>query len=217
MDSPQLNLMVGSDGKARCAWGGMDGDEQYQRYHDTEWGRPISGEPATMERELFERLSLEAFQSGLSWLTILRKRDAFRAAFKNFDPVAVANFGEDDFERLMNNVGIVRNRLKIRATMGNAKALLALPEDTTLASLLASHAPQTSRMPDEPIAAQTPESARLAKALKKLGFSFVGPTTAYAMMQAVGVVNDHQPGCWLAADPAAGAATDVAGADAADA
>lgn len=191
--------MASSDGKVRCAWGGMEGDEQYQRYHDTEWGRAVSGDPESVERELFERLSLEAFQSGLSWLTILRKREAFRDAFNNFDPVAVAAFDETDFARLMNDSGIVRNRLKIRATMGNAKALLSLPEDTTLASLLSDHAPQTPRPPEEPVASHTPESAQLAKTLKKLGFSFVGPTTAYAMMQAVGVVNDHQPGCWLAA------------------
>ncbi|MHA7176830.1 DNA-3-methyladenine glycosylase I [Arthrobacter sp. Sr24] len=191
--------MASSDGKVRCAWGGMEGDEQYQRYHDTEWGRAVSGDPESVERELFERLSLEAFQSGLSWLTILRKREAFRDAFNNFDPVAVAAFDETDFARLMNDSGIVRNRLKIRATMGNAKALLSLPEGTTLASLLSDHAPQTPRLPEEPVASHTPESAQLAKTLKKLGFSFVGPTTAYAMMQAVGVVNDHQPGCWLAA------------------
>lgn len=191
--------MASSDGKVRCAWGGMEGDAQYQLYHDTEWGKPVSGDPETVERELFERLSLEAFQSGLSWLTILRKREAFRTAFKNFDPGAVAAFDEADFERLMNDSSIVRNRLKIRATMANAKALLALPEGITLASLLADHAPQDSRLPEEPVASQTPESAQLAKTLKKLGFSFVGPTTAYAMMQAVGVVNDHQPGCWLAA------------------
>lgn len=191
--------MASNDGKVRCAWGGMEGDEQYQRYHDTEWGRAVSGDPESVERELFERLSLEAFQSGLSWLTILRKREAFRDAFNNFDPVAVAAFDETDFARLMNDSGIVRNRLKIRATMGNAKALLSLPEGTTLASLLSDHAPQTPRLPEEPVASHTPESAQLAKTLKKLGFSFVGPTTAYAMMQAVGVVNDHQPGCWLAA------------------
>lgn len=193
-------MKASSDGKVRCEWGGMEGDEQYQRYHDSEWGRPVPGDPAAVERELFERLSLEAFQSGLSWLTILRKREAFRAAFNNFDPAAVAAFDESDFERLMNDSGIVRNRLKIRATMANAKALLALPDGISLASLLAEHAPQKPRLPDEPVAAQTPESQQLAKTLKKLGFSFVGPTTAYAMMQAVGVVNDHQPGCWLAAD-----------------
>ncbi|WP_315912897.1 DNA-3-methyladenine glycosylase I [Arthrobacter sp. lap29] len=196
---PEVDAVVGSDGRARCAWGGMERDEQYQRYHDTEWARPVSGDPASVERELFERLSLEAFQSGLSWLTILRKRESFREAFANFDPHSVASFDETDFERLMNDAGIVRNRLKINATISNAKALLALPEGITLASLLAQNAPQTRRAADEPIPAQTPQSQQLAKALKKLDFSFVGPTTAYAMMQAVGVVNDHQPGCWLAA------------------
>jgi DNA-3-methyladenine glycosylase I len=170
----------------------MENDELYQRYHDTEWGRPVAG-----EAELFERLSLEAFQSGLSWITILRKREAFREAFCNFNPEAVAAFGPADFARLMADAAIVRNRLKITATIGNARALLALPPGITLASLIAGHAP-AARAAGEPIQAQTAESRELAKTLKKHGFAFVGPTTAYAMMQAIGVVNDHQPGCWLA-------------------
>lgn len=192
---------MGNDGRTRCAWAGIESDEQYQRYHDTEWGRPVAG-----ESELFERLSLEAFQSGLSWITILRKREAFRKAFCNFDPAIVATFGPRDFDRLMGDAAIVRNRLKINATIGNARALLALPSGTSLASLLADHAPSVARLPGEPVPAKTAESQQLAKALKKHGFSFVGPTTAYAMMQAVGVVNDHQPGCWLAqgSDPAPG-------------
>ena len=155
--------------------------------------------------ELFERLSLEAFQSGLSWITILRKRESFRRAFGNFDPAAVAAFGPGDVDRLMADASIVRNPMKINATIGNARALLALPEGTTLAQLLASHAPAPPGRPVNPIPGKTAESLQLAKALKKLGFSFVGPTTAYAMMQAVGVVNDHQPGCWLAV-PAGSAA-----------
>ncbi|MFQ4149201.1 DNA-3-methyladenine glycosylase I [Arthrobacter sp. LAPM80] len=185
---------MSSDGKVRCAWTGIDADELYQRYHDAEWGFPVYG-----EQELFERLSLEAFQSGLSWITILRKREAFRAAFAHFDPAVVAGFGQDDFDRLMADAGIVRNRLKINATIRNARALLALPDGVTLGSLIADHAPAVKRPPDAPIPAKTLESAQLAKALKKLGFAFVGPTTAYAMMQAIGVVNDHMPGCWLAA------------------
>lgn len=186
-------VSVGSDGRVRCAWAGIENDDLYQRYHDTEWGRPVTG-----ERELFERLSLEAFQSGLSWLTILRKRDSFRAAFHNFEPAVVAEFGPADVDRLLADASIVRNRMKINATIGNARALLALPEGTTLASLLAAHAPAVTRPAGDPVPGQTTESGQLAKALKKLGFAFVGPTTSYAMMQAVGIVNDHQPECWLA-------------------
>ncbi|WP_176635066.1 DNA-3-methyladenine glycosylase I [Arthrobacter wenxiniae] len=186
-------VVVGADGKARCAWAGIESDQAYQRYHDEEWGRPVTG-----ERELFERLSLEAFQSGLSWITILRKRSAFRAAFANFDPAAVADFGQPDVDRLMADAGIVRNLMKINATIGNARAILALPEGTTLGSLLQAHAPAAPRPAGGPIPAKTAESAALARELKKRGFSFVGPTTAYAMMQAVGLANDHQPGCWVA-------------------
>lgn len=171
----------------------MDRDEQYRNYHDLEWGRPVTG-----ESELFERLSLEAFQSGLSWLTILRKRESFRAAFHGFDPAAVAAFDAVDIARLMADASIVRNRLKINATIANARALLELPTGITLASLLHEHAPNPPRALHETIPAQTPASRQLAKSLKSLGFSFVGPTTAYAMMQAVGIVNDHEPQCWLA-------------------
>lgn len=183
---------MSAERKIRCGWPGLENDELYQRYHDEEWGRPVTG-----EAELFERLSLEAFQSGLSWITILRKRESFRAAFSNFEPAAVAAFGPADFDRLMADASIVRNRLKINATIANAKALLALPEGTTLASIIAEHTP-APRSADEAIPAQTDESKALAKALKKRGFAFVGPTTAYAMMQAIGVVNDHQAECWLA-------------------
>lgn len=182
--------------KPRCQWPGLEKDEQYRTYHDTEWGRPVLG-----EGELFERLSLEAFQAGLSWLTILRKRESFRSAFYGFDPLMVAAFDADDVARLMADPAIVRNRLKIKATIGNARAMLALPEGTTLGSLLRTHAPNKPRAADAPIPAQTPESRQLATSLKKLGFSFVGPTTAYAMMQAVGIVNDHEPQCWLAQSP----------------
>lgn len=186
-------VSLGGDGKVRCAWAGLEKNEQYQRYHDQEWGRPVTG-----ERELFERLSLEAFQSGLSWITILNKREAFRTAFANFDPVIVAQYQQADIDRLMADASIVRNLMKIKATIGNAKAILALPEGTSLSSLLNLHAPSVPRSQDADIPAKTAESAALAKELKKLGFSFVGPTTAYAMMQAIGLVNDHQSQCWVA-------------------
>ncbi|NYE95068.1 DNA-3-methyladenine glycosylase I [Psychromicrobium silvestre] len=186
--------IAGSDGKVRCNWPGLNGSELYQRYHDEEWGREVSG-----EAKLFERLSLEAFQSGLSWLTILRKRESFRAAFSNFDPEKVSRFDESDIERLMNDSGIVRNTLKINATINNAQAILALPTGVTLGSLLEDHRPAARKVGD-PVPASTVESAALAKSLKKHGFRFVGPTTAYAMMQAVGLVNDHQDDCWVRAE-----------------
>ncbi|WP_125609672.1 DNA-3-methyladenine glycosylase I [Specibacter cremeus] len=185
-------VVVGSDGLARCPWQGIETDELYQRYHDTEWGRPVSG-----ERDMFERLSLEAFQSGLSWITILRKRDAFRTAFAGFDPHAVAAFTDDDVARLLDDAGIVRNAAKINATIANARALLALPDGTTLASIVAAHAPAAPRPATDPVPDSTPESVALAKELKRNGFRFVGPTTAYAMMQAIGLVDDHAPGCWV--------------------
>jgi DNA-3-methyladenine glycosylase I len=171
-----------------------DGDPLYERYHDEEWGRPV-----TDERGLFERMSLEAFQSGLSWLTILRKRDNFRNAFANFDPDAVARFGDADVERLMADAGIVRNRAKILATIANARATAALHDaGETLDTLLWSFAPPVWRpaprtLQDMP--ATTPESKALARELKRRGFRFVGPTTAYALMQATGIVNDHVAGC----------------------
>src|SRR3954470_8908068 len=160
-----------------------DGDPEYERYHDDEWGRPV-----TDEHGLFERLSLEAFQSGLSWRTILRKRDAFRAAFAGFDPDVVARFGDDDVARLLADAGIVRNRMKVEATIANARATVALREaGTPLAELIWSFAPDprppAPRSWDD-VPAVTPESTALAKELKKRGFRFVGPTTAYAAMQA---------------------------------
>jgi DNA-3-methyladenine glycosylase I len=184
-------VVVGVDGKARCGWAGMAASAEYERYHDLEWGRPVSG-----ERDLFERLSLEAFQSGLSWLTILRKREAFRAAFCNFEAARVAAFGPADVERLMGNSGIVRNLAKITATIQNARAVLALPEGTTLPDIVQSYRPASPRTTGE-IPSSTPESTALAKDLKARGFRFVGPTTAYAMMQAIGLVNDHMVGCWV--------------------
>jgi len=172
-----------------------DGDPLYERYHDEEWGRPV-----TDERGLFERMSLEAFQSGLSWLTILRKREHFRAAFANFEPDAVARFDDDDVARLMADAGIVRNRAKIEATIANAKATVALrDEGPTLPELIWERFRPPPR--DEPprtfadVPSQTPETKALAKELKKRGFRFVGPTTLYALMQACGVVDDHLATC----------------------
>jgi DNA-3-methyladenine glycosylase I len=171
-----------------------DGDPLYERYHDEEWGRPVRD-----ERGLFERMSLEAFQSGLSWLTILRKRDAFRAAFAAFDPDAVARFGEADVVRLLADAGIVRNRAKIEATIANARATVALREDgPALAELIWERyrpPPRAAPRTLADIPSQTPETVALAKELKRRGFRFVGPTTLYALMQACGVVNDHLAGC----------------------
>jgi DNA-3-methyladenine glycosylase I len=171
-----------------------DGDPLYERYHDTEWGVPVRD-----ERGLYERISLEAFQSGLSWITILRKREGFRAAFAGFDPEAVADFGPHDVERLLADASIVRNRAKIEATVANARAVLDLRDaGTSLPELVWSFAPAESRPPVEQLGdlpASTPESKALAKALKARGFRFVGPTTAYAAMQACGLVDDHVAGC----------------------
>ncbi len=187
-------LIVGPDGKARCGWAGMSSNAEYERYHDEEWGRMVSG-----ERDLFERLSLEAFQSGLSWITILRKREAFRRAFNNFEPVAVASFDETDVQRLLGDAAIVRNVAKIRATISNAQAILDLPHGETLTGIVHSFAPGAAlpAVPGTAVPSSTPESAALAAALKKRGFRFVGPTTAYAIMQAIGLVNDHLDGCWV--------------------
>jgi len=168
-------------------------DPLYRAYHDDEWGRPVRD-----DRGLYERISLEAFQSGLAWITILRKRDAFRAAFAGFDAEVVARYGADDVARLMADAGIVRNRLKVEATIANARALVALHDGgRTLSELVWSHAPPARPAPKSwaDVAALTPESTALAKALKREGFRFVGPTTAYASMQACGLVNDHLAGC----------------------
>jgi DNA-3-methyladenine glycosylase I len=171
-------------------------DELYLAYHDDEWGRPV-----TDERGLFERLCLEGFQSGLSWLTILRKRENFRAAFAGFDPESVARFGARDVTRLMKDAGIVRHRGKIEAAIANARGTLTLREaGTPLEELFWRHRPQRRRAAPKSfkdLAATTPESAALSKELKRAGFGFVGPTTVYAAMQACGIVNDHLATCFV--------------------
>jgi DNA-3-methyladenine glycosylase I len=178
----------------RC-WG--TSDPLYQAYHDDEWGRPV-----TDERGVFERLCLEGFQSGLSWLTILRKRDAFRSAFARFDPDEVARFGPGDVDRLLQDAGIVRNRAKIEATIASARATLDLRErGTPLHQLFWAHAPASHPAPRTPAdwQATTPESTALSKLLRNQGFRFVGPTTVHAAMQACGVVNDHLANCHVRA------------------
>ncbi|GAB4086838.1 DNA-3-methyladenine glycosylase I [Myceligenerans cantabricum] len=187
---------------ARCFG---DGNLLYEAYHDTEWGLPVHG-----EAELFERIALEGFQSGLSWITVLRKRPAFREVFRAFDPVAVAAFAEQDVERLLTDARIIRNRMKIEATVANAKALVALHADgRTLDELFWSFAPDGAR--ERPprwtdVPSQTAESKALSKALKKEGFRFVGPTTMYAAMQACGLVDDHLATCPVVVERAAGPA-----------
>jgi DNA-3-methyladenine glycosylase I len=187
------------DGRIRCGW--IDGSRLapadfilYRDYHDTEWGRPLRDSAA-----LFERVSLEAFQSGLSWLIILRKRENFRRAFHRFDVERIARYTDRDIERLMADTGIVRNRAKIEATMANARAAVDL--DVDLGELLWSYAlPAKPRPVDlSGIPAVTPESTAMAKELKRRGFRFVGPTTAYALMQATGMVDDHVADCWVPA------------------
>ena len=188
------DVVPGPDGDLRCPWAVSTTD--YLAYHDEEWGRPVHGDAS-----LYERLTLEAFQSGLSWLTILRKRAGFRAAFSGFDPDVVAGFDDADIERLMSDGGIVRNRAKIVAAVTNARALVRLRDDEGeqgLDRLMWSFAPDGGRQAPRNLAdvpSTTPESAALAKALKRRGFVFVGPTTAYATMQAAGVVNDHLARC----------------------
>jgi DNA-3-methyladenine glycosylase I len=172
----------------RCSW--ASSTPEYVAYHDDEWGKPLHG-----DRELFERLSLEAFQSGLSWLIILRKRPAFRVAFANFEPARVAAFDDDDVARLLADPGIVRNRAKIEATIGNARRVLdSMPEGFD--HFLWSYAPTTRRPTADGVPSESVESKAMAKELRKRGFKFVGPTTAYALMQATGMVNDHVVSCF---------------------
>jgi DNA-3-methyladenine glycosylase I len=188
------DLAPGPDGRPRCRWGVSA--PEYVAYHDEEWGRAVRGDDA-----MYERITLEAFQSGLSWLTILRKRENFRAAFAGFRIEKVARFGDADVERLMADTGIVRNRAKIEAALANARAAAEL--DDGLAKLVWSFAPSGRRRAPRSLAdlsPTTPESTALAKELKRRGFRFVGPTTAYASMQACGLVNDHLAGCAVRAE-----------------
>jgi DNA-3-methyladenine glycosylase I len=199
--APRPDLVVGDDGHARCWWGA--GDPLYVAYHDDEWGRPLRDEHA-----LFGLLCLEFFQSGLSWLTILRKRPAFLAAFDGFDPEVVAGYGDADVARLMADAGIVRNRMKVDAAITNARALAAMHADgETLVDLLFSFG-HDSGSPERPegrfrslseVPSSTPSSKAMAKALKARGFRFVGPVVAYALMQSAGIVDDHLEGCWVPA------------------
>jgi DNA-3-methyladenine glycosylase I len=185
-DNP--DLVIGEDGLARPTWGAV---EPLKSYYDTEWGLPVRD-----ERGLFERLSLEAFQSGLSWVTILRKRESFRAAFAGFDPDTVAAYDGDDVERLLADTGIVRNRAKIDATIANAAATVSLRAEGGLPELLWSFQPVETPRPVRyaDIPTSSPESVALAKALRRKGFRFVGPTTMFALMEAVGIVDTHLMG-----------------------
>jgi DNA-3-methyladenine glycosylase I len=186
------DLVVGDDGKARCRWGATDA--QYRDYHDTEWGRPV-----TDERGLYEKLCLECLQSGLSWALILRKRDEIRAAFAHFDPDAVAAFGRTQIEALLQDPRVIRNRRKLEAIVQNAQATVEMRKDKPLPALVWSF-----RRPPGPaphgyadMVSLSDESKQLAKELKRRGFAFVGPTTVYSTMQAVGIVNDHLAGCFV--------------------
>lgn len=195
-----LSLIQHADGISRCSWCNQgDAFADYIRYHDEEWGQPVA-----CERRLFEKITLEGFQSGLSWLTVLRKRDRFREVFADFDFEKVARFGPADIERLVQDTGIIRHRGKIVSTINNAQRVCSLIDrhgTGALAKLVWSHEPAANRRPKKitpelaSTLSQTDESLALSKTLKKLGFSFVGPTTMYAFMQSMGVVNDHLHGC----------------------
>ena len=182
-------VLPGPDGRLRCPWALSSPD--YVDYHDTEWGRPV-----TSVAGLYERLTLEAFQSGLSWITILRKREGFRRAFAGFDPDQVAQYDDADVDRLLGDAGIVRNRAKIEAAIANARVVAELGQD--FADLVLAHRVRDRPRPSaEDWRATSPESVALARALKRAGIRFVGPTTAYALMQAVGLVDDHLADCWV--------------------
>jgi DNA-3-methyladenine glycosylase I len=185
-----MGPVIGEDGVARCPWG--DSDPVMRAYHDDEWGRPVQGEAAHLER-----LTLEAFQSGLSWRTILLKRPAFRVAFHGFDAERIAAYDDSDVERLMSDTGIVRNRAKVNAAITNARATVALRDHGGLVSLIEDHRPESWTPPTTTaeIMSRTAESLALSKSLKKAGFAFVGPTTMHALMQAIGLVDDHLVGC----------------------
>lgn len=190
-------VAIGSDGRPRCWWPGDD--ELYRRYHDEEWGRPVAD-----DHRLFEKLCLEGFQSGLSWLTILRKRENFRRAFAGFDPEKIARFDEQDADRLLTDPGIVRHRGKIEAVLNNARRCLELIEkEGSLAAFVWRFEPDAASRPPRitksAVCAMstTRESTALSKELRKRGWAFVGPTTAYAFMQSMGLVDDHMEGCWV--------------------
>jgi DNA-3-methyladenine glycosylase I len=192
---PADGILVGGDGLARCWWGA--GSDEYRAYHDAEWGFPV-----TDDVRLFEKLCLEGFQAGLSWLTILRKREGFRRAFAGFDFHGVAQFGAADVERLLEDASIVRHRGKIESTINNARRCVELAEEHgSFAAYVWGFEPEAASRPEHLTwdalreLAQTPESQTLAKDLKRRGWTFVGPTTVYAFMQAMGLVNDHLDGC----------------------
>ncbi|MDX1690229.1 MAG: DNA-3-methyladenine glycosylase I [Acidimicrobiia bacterium] len=191
-----MSLEAGSDGRPRCGW--SVGDDLYQAYHDIEWGRPV-----TDDTRLFEKLVLEGFQAGLAWITVLRKREHFREVFHGFEMADVAAMDASDVERLLDDPGIIRHRGKIEAAIANARAALEVVDDEgSLAALVWRYVPDDHEPPatvDE-LPATTPESAALSRELKRRGWTFVGPTTAYAFMQAMGLVNDHLSGCVVRAD-----------------
>jgi len=189
---PVSDLVRGEDGKARCRWGSSD--DLYRAYHDREWGWPV-----TEERGLYEKLCLECLQSGLSWALILRKRDGIRDALAAFDPDAVAGFGRKETEALLQDPRVIRNRRKLEAIVQNARATVAMRNDLPLPKLVWSFIPPRRKAPRSyaDLASLTDESKQLAKELKRRGFAFVGPTTVYATMQAVGLVNDHLAGCFV--------------------
>lgn len=192
MSDPERGVIVGDDGLARCSWGAAD--PEYRRYHDEEWGVP-QHDPV----RLYEKLCLEGFQAGLSWITILRRRPAFREVFAGFEPAVVAGFDEHDVERLLGDARIIRHRGKIEATIANARAVLAM--DHPFADFMWSFAPPARPRPATwaEVPATSPESVAMSKALRARGFRFVGPTTMYALMQATGMVDDHMSGCFRAA------------------
>jgi len=192
--SAREELVIGADGRTRCGWVGDD--PEYQRYHDEEWGTPLHG-----DRALFEKICLEGFRAGLSWIAILRRRPGFREAFDGFEPERIADYGPQDVERLMGDARIIRNRAKIEATIGNARATIDLTAGSpgALDGLLWSFAPPARQRRLRSYAefdAVTPESTAMSKALRARGFRFVGPTTMYALMQSAGMVDDHLAGCW---------------------
>lgn len=179
-----MEVVAGPDGVPRCAWGVST--EDYLPYHDVEWGYPVAD-----DRTLFEKLCLESFQSGLAWITVLRKRDSFRRAFHNFEPRAVAAMTSDDVERLLVDPSIIRNRAKIESAINNGRRTVTLQESQSLAAFVWEYEPSTP----ERLASRSPESEALSKALKQLGFTWLGPTTVHAFMQAMGLINDHLDGC----------------------